>query len=128
MSRINTTFLKGRISKAEFFKHEGKESGHFRVEIAVEDDYQSTVNGQKKKLTDFFPVEMYLKNFEKQAGYFMEQLAIGNLVSCEAEIRSGSPYQNKEGVTVYPTYFVTQDIGALESKKKRTARAKRKAQ
>lgn len=94
----------GRLTKDVELKYAG-ENPIGKFTIAIDDGY-----GEKKK-TNFIPIVCFGKQAENAERY----LAKGKRCAVRGKIQTGS-YKNKEGVTIYTTDVIADDIEYLENK------------
>lgn len=103
---MNYCLLIGRLTKAPELKYVGeKKIAVCKFALAVD----RRVKKGQEKAADFFNVTI----FGKQAENCVKYTEKGRLIAVKGTLRSGK-YQNKDGVTIYTTDVIADEIKFLE--------------
>lgn len=104
---MNSVTLMGRLTRDPDIK-QGQSTKVARYTLAV--DRRKAKNGEQA--ADFISIV----SFDKSADFVEKYLHKGSKIALHGRIQTGS-YTNKQGVKVYTTDVVTDDIEFAESKK-----------
>lgn len=104
---MNSVTLMGRLTRDPDIK-QGQNTKVARYTLAV--DRRKAKNGEQA--ADFISIV----SFDKSADFVEKYLHKGSKIALHGRIQTGS-YTNKQGVRVYTTDVVTDDIEFAESKK-----------